>query len=172
MEQIDLLILLLLGLGFIIGLFKGFFKQVISVICIVAGIVVGRVFSPMIASTFDESYYAVAYGISFLILFLIVALLGILVSKSIKAILKTVNLSWIDRLGGGLVGAFKYLILAGLMINIIEIFGFDQKLFPQDIAQKSMFYNISKKSLGYLMPFVDGVTNITEDIIEETGLKD
>lgn len=172
MEQFDLLIVLVLALGFIIGAFKGFIKQFVSIICIIVGTVAGRALAPSAAALFDKDYSNIAYGISFAIIFLIVVIIGIVISKAVKAILHSADLGWVNRLAGGALCAFKYLIIIGLFINLVEILGADHKLFPKDIRDKSLFYNMSKKSLGCLMPFFEHVSNTTHELIDKSGLEE
>ena len=61
MEQFDIIILLILAVGFIVGVVKGFVKQFVSIVCVIVGVVAGRALSPVTAVMFDEGYYNLAY---------------------------------------------------------------------------------------------------------------
>lgn len=172
MEQIDLLVLIFLLLGFLIGVFKGFIKQMLSVICLIAGIVVAKAFAPIIAGMFDNDYSRIAYGVSFAIIVLGIIIGGVVIGKIIKSLLVSADLGWINRVLGGILGSFKYLIIIGVVISLLEIFGADKKLLPHDITTKSYFYGLSKKSLSVLMPFYEQVSDITNDLIDKSGLKE
>lgn len=172
MEQLDWLFLIIIGVGFLIGVFKGFISQIVSIVFVIAGIAIARAFAPSLASTFDDSYSSIAYCASFAVIVLVVLVLGVLLGKLIKKIVHSADLGWINRLAGGLLGGFKYLILIGLIINLMEIVEVDKKVFPKNYQSNSMIYGFSKKSLGVLMPFYEEVNSATNDLIEKSGLKD
>lgn len=172
MEQIDLLILLILLLGFVVGVIRGFIKQVLSVICLIAGIVLARTFAPDLAGMFDREYSNIAYGISFAIIVILVVIAGVLLGKMLKTLLDSMDMGWLNRLLGGVVGVLKYLIIIGVVISLLEVFDADRKLLPKDMASKSRFYSLSKQSLTFLMPFYEEVSDMTNDLIEKSGLKE
>lgn len=172
MEQLDWVILMILCLGFLIGLFKGFVKQFISLVCIIAGITVAKVFAPSLAGMFEENYSNIVYGVSFAIIMLAVLIVGVLIANAIRKLLSSADLGWINRLLGGLLGSFKYLVIIGVVINLMEIVEIDKKVFPENFASKSHFYDISKQSLGVLMPFYESVCDATNELIDKSGLKE
>lgn len=172
MEQLDWLFLIIIGIGFLVGVFKGFINQIVSIVFVIVGIVVAKAFAPSLAAMFDDNYSNVAYGASFAVIFLAVLILGVLLGKLIKMIVHSADLGWLNRLAGGFLGGFKYLIVIGLVINLMEIVEVDKKVFPKDFRSKSMIYEPSKKSLGMLMPFYEEVSSATSEFIEKSGLKD
>lgn len=167
METFDLIVLLILAVGFLVGAIKGFVKQFVSIICIIVGIVAARALSPVAASMFDEAYYNVAYGASFALVFILVLLVGVVVSKALKALLDSIDLGCFNRLAGGALCSFKYLIVIGVIINLVEILGAKDNVFPEGVEKTSVLYDVSKKSLGSLMPFVETVSKTTSDLIEK-----
>lgn len=166
MEQFDIIILLVLAVGFIVGVVKGFVKQFVSIVCVIVGVVAGRALSPVTAAMFDEGYYNLVYGVSFALIFILVLVVGMLVSKALKSLLHSIDLGWANRLAGGVLGAFKFLIVVGVAINLVEIFEAKDALFPPGVEERSIIYDVSKKSLGSLMPFVETVSGTADDLID------
>ncbi len=167
--QFDIIVLLVLAVGFVAGVFKGFVKQFVSIVCLVASIAVARAAAPFLAGFFDEDYRNVAYGASFALVMVAVFIAGALVSAGLKSLLLAVNLGWLNRLAGGVLCAFKYLVLTGVAVSLVEIFGAKDRVFPEGVEKSSFFYEASKNSLGTLMPFVDTVSKAANDLVE-TGL--
>ena len=92
MQQLDIIVLALLAAGFVAGAVKGFVKQAVSLVCIIVGIVAGRVVSPLAAGMFDDAYRLPAYGVSFVLAFVAVMLAGALVSRALRALLRSADL--------------------------------------------------------------------------------
>ena len=166
MQQLDIIVLALLAAGFVAGAVKGFVKQAVSLVCIIVGIVAGRVVSPLVAGMFDDAYRLPAYGVSFILAFVAVMLAGALVSRALRALLRSADLGWANRLAGGALGAFGCLVLVGLAINLIEIAGAADEVFPAGAAEHSIFYDAAKGSLGRLMPLVETVGDTAGRIID------
>ena len=67
---------------------------------------------------------------------------------------------------GGALGAVGCLVLVGRAINLIEIAGAADEVFPAGAAEHSIFYDAAKGSLGRLMPLVETVGDTAGRIID------
>lgn len=139
MATLDILILIVLGIGLLRGWRSGFLKQ--------ATALVGTLLAFLLAASFMESAgKMIASGmrlspeqaslIGFMGLFLIVKLSVNMVAKAASSLLEAVNLSGVDRMAGGITGAAKAAVAMSLVFVII---GFAQ--LPGEVSREdSDFY--------------------------------
>ncbi len=139
MATLDILILVVLGIGLLRGWRSGFLKQVTSL--------VGTILAFVLAASFMESVgQMIASGmrvspeqaslIGFMGLFVVVKLAVNMVAKAASSLLEAVNLSGMDRVAGGLTGAAKAAVAMSLFFVVV---GFAQ--LPGEVSrEESDFY--------------------------------
>ncbi|MFC2173944.1 CvpA family protein [Acidobacteriota bacterium] len=118
MNTLDVLILILLGLGLIAGLLIGVVRVLCALGALVAAIFLAMHFNGPAAGlllSIIESE-ALRRSIAFAVIFLLVLIIGSLAAWLTRKFLKIVRLKWLDRLVGFLVGGVGALFLSSLMI--------------------------------------------------------
>jgi membrane protein required for colicin V production len=122
MNGLDYLIIALASLGAIYGLSRGALGMVTSVVSLLAGLYVASLHyswaSTIIQGQLDVSPTAAAalgYAAVFAVVFVIVEFGGRLAARA----LRTVHLGWVDRLGGGALGAGIACAVAGLCAMVM-----------------------------------------------------
>jgi len=103
MTTIDIIILVILGAGAIVGFAKGFLRQLAGLLGLVAGLLIAkalyatvaeRIFLPLTDSL------TVAQGIAFVIIWLAVPLAFLLLALLLTKAMEAVSLGWVNRLLG------------------------------------------------------------------------
>jgi len=126
MNGVDLVILVILAIGFVSGLARGLVRTLFGLAALVLGIVAAAgSFGYVGASIFgflpDERVgEIIAFILVFLIVFFIIAFIGRLVAKA----LKLAALGWVDRLAGGILGILIASIVAGTLLLLAVLGGF------------------------------------------------
>ncbi len=139
MNYLDIIILILAGVGVITGLRRGFVKELSGVIALVMGFIGASTLAPYLEPTIsklldgDQTVMAgVAWVAAFLIIVLAFNLLGMLVAK----LLVVAMMGVIDKLLGGIFGAAKAILLMSLAFNLLAIAGWPSK----ELVAKTKYY--------------------------------
>lgn len=161
MTVIDIIILVFIGIGTVWGMIKGFIRQLSSLVGLIVGLLVARA---LFAEVGD--WMAPAIGVSvtigrilaFFMLWIIVPLVFSLFASFLTKALQVVHLGWINRwLGGGL-GAIKFMLLIGMIIQLLEFVDAENELIPQTIKKESVLYKPMYDLAGMFIPALKGVS--------------
>lgn len=124
MNILDFILLTILAIALIRGLIRGMIRQVASLLGLIAGFVVaGHLYVgliPLFKSHFPSLPYleVFTYLAVYIATWLTVVLLGYLFVKLSRAML----MAWADRLLGGILGFFKGLVTAVLLVAVLTLF--------------------------------------------------
>ncbi len=126
MNWIDWLLALVLIASVIDGFWKGFSRQVIGLAAVVAGLLGGIWFYSVAAAWYIPvlKSEALARFLGFLTIFVGVQVVGGLIGWMVSKFLKTVGLSWLDRLMGGAFGFIKAGLIAVALVLALTAFPF------------------------------------------------
>lgn len=166
MATIDIVILVLIGLGVIMGLMKGFVKQVASIIGLIAGLLVARALFGTVAERVAPvlgTSTTIAQILAFVLIWVAVPLGFALVASLLTKALEVVHLGWLNRWLGSGVGALKYMILIGLAIHVIEYVDPKDEIISETKKKESVLYYPMKDLSGIFFPVFN---NVTEQLIE------
>lgn len=123
MNELDIVILVFIAIGALVGLFRGFFKEIVGTIGILVAAIVANFVSPYTIPYFggwigNENIAAiVVWAIVFVLAMFLMSKVAYLLSR----ILKAAQLGWLNRLAGGAFAAIKYCLIAALVISLLEI---------------------------------------------------
>ena len=154
MEIIDIIILVLLVIGFISGLKDGLVKQAAGLIGLVAGLLLGKKLYLFVAAQLTPLLgmsERTTQIVAFVLILIVVPLLFSLVAWLISKLLKGVGLGWINRLLGGVAGAVEYALFVGLVITAIESFDFMGHLLSREKKEASVLYYPIYNATGILI---------------------
>lgn len=155
MTTLDIIILVVLGAGAIVGFSKGFLKQLASLLGLVAGLLIAkalyatvaeRVFLPLTDSL------TVAQGIAFVVIWLAVPLAFLLLASLLTKAMEAVSLGWVNRLLGAVLGALKAALLVSLLVCVVEYIDTDNTILKKTKKQESVLYYPMEKFAGLFLP--------------------
>ncbi len=155
MTTIDIIILVIVGAGAVLGFMKGFLKQLAGLLGLVAGLLLAkalyatvaeRVFLPLTDSL------TVAQVIAFIVIWLAVPLVFLMVASLLTKAMEAVALGGVNRLLGALLGALKYALLVSLLICVVEYIDADHTLLKKTKKQESVLYYPMEKFAGMFLP--------------------
>lgn len=155
MTTLDIIILVVLGAGAIVGFSKGALRQLAGLLGLVAGLLIAkalyatvaeRVFLPLTDSL------TVAQGIAFVVIWLAVPLTFLLLASLLTKAMEAVSLGWINRLLGAVLGALKSALLVSLLICVVEYIDTDNTILKKTKKQESVLYVPMEKFAGLFLP--------------------
>ena len=162
MEIIDIIILVLIGIGVIHGLMKGFLKQLAAIVGLVAGLLVARALFGVVAEHLVVAFgtsVTIAQILSFILIWVIVPLLCIMIASVLTKALDAINLGWLNRLLGGLLGAIKVLLLIGLAVHVLEYLDPKSEIISETKKEESALYGPVKEFTDVFFPVLKDMTD-------------
>ena len=166
MATLDIIILVVLGIGLLRGFKTGFLKQASSLL--------GTVLAFVLAASFMESggkLVEVNLGLdpgfgpilAFVAIFVMVKMAVMTVARSAETLLEKVHLSGLDRLAGGVAGGLKSAIVMSLVFLLI---GYAQ-LPGQHSRDSSEFYTPVYRLVPDAWRYLSGRAPAFEDFRQE-----
>ena len=155
MTTIDIVILIVLGAGAIVGFTKGFLKQLAGLLGLVAGLLIAKALYATVAERFFlplTDSLTVAQGIAFVVIWLAVPLAFLLLATLLTKAMEAVALGWVNRLLGAGLGLLKSALLVSLLICVVEYIDSDNTLLKRTKKQKSVLYYPMEKFAGIFLP--------------------
>lgn len=143
MEVIDIIIAIIIAVGFIGGLKDGLVKQAAGLVGLVAGLLLSKKLYLSVAATLNPLLgmsERTTQIVAFILILIVVPLLFSLVAWLISKLLKSVGLGWVNRLLGGVAGILEHAVIVGLIITAIESFDFTGHLISQEKKDASVLY--------------------------------
>lgn len=157
----DLIILVILGIGLVTGLVRGLVKQACATVGLVAGLLVARalyaVMGEHLAPHIGTSA-TVAGIISFIVIWAVVPVILMLAGEILTRTLEAVNLGLVNRLLGAAVGVLLYALLLGLVFKVVDAVDPHEKLISQETKDKSVFYYPVSDITGLFFPVIKKVS--------------
>lgn len=157
MAAIDIVILILLGLGAYEGYKKGLLLSIVGLIGFVLAIILGVYFmdpvSKWLATKLDELTFAFPI-MAFLIVFAITLLFVQIIGWILKKLMDLVLLGGLDSLAGALLGIVKTGFFLSLFLWLSLLFDLQM---PKDWKNDSQY-------LGYIEPLAPSVIGVLEPI--------
>ncbi len=159
---IDIIILVIVVIGGVIGFNKGIVSQAGQLLGIIAGIIAARLFGRGIADVFSGSEAPGAfdtvcgYGLAFIGAYF----LTWLVVRMVRKVIHTVHLGIIDRLAGALFKIAQWALGLSLAINfVLLVSGDDEDLHQPDKPWREAMVSFAPATLGYLSELVQDHNN-------------
>ena len=172
MSTLDLIILIILGLGILLGLVKGALKQLAGLLGLVVGLLAAKA---MYATVADHVFIrvtdnlTVAQALAFLAIWVVVPLLFWLVATLLTRAMEAVSLGWINRLLGGLLGGVAHALLVSLAICVLEAVDTHDDLFSRRQKQESVLYYRMEPLAGLFFPAAKAFTEQIYDGINQAA---
>lgn len=172
MNSLDYILLAPILFGIAHGLYRGFFRELVVIGCIVVAIFVSRYFGEFIAQFLAKTLdwnQSITKPISFAVIF-VGALLGLKILAGLfTQISKAMTLSWLNRLLGGLLGGFKWLLITSVVVNLLSFFHTTTKQDSDNRLAQSQFYQPIKATIENIIPLLnfEHFTNKIDSIVSK-----
>lgn len=124
MNEIDAVILVIVGLSCLFGLWRGLVKEVLSLVTWIAALALARLYSGFVAEFLVNliNNESARYVTAFALVFVVVMMIGTLVNHLISKLLSITGLKLVDRLLGGAFGVARGAIIVVVIIFITGAF--------------------------------------------------
>lgn len=159
MNFFDLIIIALIAIFVISGLRKGIIISLASLAALILGIWVAVHFSNYLDTTLMEHLKPSRKWLpilSFTITFLLVVLGVMIIAKVMEKIVDIVGLGLFNRIGGGIFGLAKGVILVSVIIFIVAAIDPKGKWFTPEDKRGSLFYSHVEPLFPKLMKMFGG----------------
>ncbi len=123
MNEVDWIILSILGLSVLIGLWRGLIAELLSLVIWVAAFWVASVFGPTVAAQFEHVITVPMgrIGLGYALCFIAVLLVGAVVRMVTRKLLWSTGLTGIDRLFGMLFGFVRGALLVSVLVFLVGL---------------------------------------------------
>ena len=171
MTLVDILLILIVLGGVVLGYRKGFIGQLSSlvswvvaiVLCYKCGDLVQGIFLSIVPSSAQWPLSSITVKtVSLAFAFLIVMLVIRLAMRLFKVALNTVNLGFVDKLGGSLLFMFKYAFILSIVLNLLYAINPDMDTFGTEHMLNNKPYEVTLD----LMPLILGSDKMSSDSLK------
>lgn len=165
MNYLDIIIIVLLFVFGVAGWRKGIIIEAATLLGLGLGLYGAFHFSDYTAQELvnwveiNPKYLGV---ISFIVTFIVVALVVNLIGRLLSKVVKNLNLGFIDRLGGFLVGLAKGVLLCSLMVMLINAFNL-RGIVKEDVKKSSVLYPWVEQAVPYVYQGYDLVKEAVQN---------
>lgn len=157
MNELDYVILGLIGVGAIWGLYKGFIKQLAALAGLLIGLLVAKTLYIPLAEKLSpllNQSMTVAQIIAFILIWLAVPLAFTLIGAILAKLMEAASLGFINRLLGMGLSILKYTLVISLFINLLDFFDSSDLLIKESKKQESALYYPLKDLVGSIFPTI------------------
>jgi membrane protein required for colicin V production len=157
------------------GLRRGFIREAFSIVAIGGAIVAGVMFYPYARDLFIQYNLvkgkAIASAGGFIVITFGIYLAVKLIGRGLSGVIGALHLGWLDKIGGGIFGAVKGLILVFIVISVVGLF-FHEK---GTLVRHSVLFPYINKSFSVLKEIIPRdfgeKIEAAKKLIEENGIK-
>ena len=170
MHVIDIIILVLIGIGVIQGLMKGSIKQLAQIVGFVAGLLLARGLFSTVAEQLAPALgtsITIAQILSFILIWVAVPIGCSLIASVLTKALDVVNLGWLNRLAGAMLGAVKVMLLVGLGIYVLAYIDPKSEMVSKTTKNESVLYTPMKGFVNQCLPVVQDVAEDIKDVTDK-----
>lgn len=124
MNSLDIIFLILIGLSVFYSFIRGLVREVFSFLAIILGFL-GASHAYLTVANWLRKWMAnetLAQILGFAILFILIAFSLGLLGRVLSRLVKKMDLSWADRLGGGAFGFLKAILLIAIILLVLTAF--------------------------------------------------
>lgn len=160
MNEVDAVILVIVGLSCLFGLWRGFVKEVLSLVTWVAALSLSRLYSDDLAQYMvnlieNEAARLVA---AFAIVFVVVMMLGTFINHMLTKLLAITGLKIADRIFGGVFG-----IARGAVITVVILFIVGPFVNETERWQQSQLIPYGLQLIDYTQGYI-GVPDVDSEL--------
>lgn len=172
MHFIDIIILIPLLWAAFMGFKKGLIIELASIVALLFGVYGAIGFSDMVGEKLKTSLNLQTEYlplISFVLTFIAVVAAVFFIAKLLEKVVKFAALGIVNRIAGSLFGICKILLMMSAVFFILKIFDKRNKIFTENLKQKSILYGPVSKATPYIFPGIEKLVKLAEEKVEETN---
>lgn len=155
----DIITIFLLIFALIKGYKKGLIMQVTGLLTIILSAVFGgkvaKVILPYLQNFFQDLPNNIATVISYAVAFVCIGLIISLIARTIQNLFKAANLSFINRILGSVISLSTTMIVLSLIINLVLLVDFREKIIKPNIKETSFFYKPVQSIIPAIVPYLN-----------------
>jgi membrane protein required for colicin V production len=159
MNGIDVIIIILLGIGLIKGFIDGLIVEIAKILALVLGIFFAIHFSGWTAARLSDYFDLqtswlgiIAFAITFAIIVIAVNLLGRILDKVFKAAM----LGFVLRITGAIFGVIKVTLILSVVFIFLNTLNEHVRILPEKTTTGSYLYNPIADIVPAIFPIVEG----------------
>lgn len=158
---LDIIFLLLLIFGTVLGIKKGLFVELGTILGIILGvwgaITFSERFGVFLGDFINKRYLELT---SFIVLFIGIMILTTMISKILTNLFKAINLGGINRLLGAIFGLFKWMLILSVIIIIFDSINSNLNIIKQNYLNESKLFTPLKELGIFIIPKLREVLNV------------
>jgi len=165
---VDIIIILIVLIGFWRGFSKGLIKTIISTIAYFIALILSVKMSHPVAEqlqTYTQSTSAFWVFLSFLLIFILVMLIARLVVSAIEGILKTLSLNLANQLFGGALYAMLLFFALSIILYLLDKSG----ILPLDWQKDSYLFGFTIQMAPFVIDVLSKFMPVFKDILQRLG---
>lgn len=169
MNYLDIIIAIVLFIFGFKGFRKGLIIEVVTLLAFGIGIYGAMHFSDFTAAHLQEvveinpKYLnTIAFVLTFILLVIVVNLIG----RGVTKLVENMNLSFFNKLGGGIFGIAKGVLLCSLLIMVLNNFKL-MGLLKEEIREQSLLYPYIEQTVPYVYQGFDLVRDYAKDVLPD-----
>ena len=109
----------------------------------------------------------IAQILSFILIWVAVPIGCSLIASVLTKALNVVNLGWLNRLAGALLGAVKLMLLIGLGIYVLEYIDPKSEMVSKTTKRASVLYSPMKEFVDQCFPVIKDMTEDIKDVTDK-----
>lgn len=169
MNYIDIIIAVILVAFGVGGLRKGIIIETATLLGLGLGLYGAFHFSDFTADRLVE-YVEIAPKylkvVSFVVTFIVVAVLVNLLGRLVSKLVQAINLGFIDKLGGFVIGVAKGLLVCSLAVMLLNVLS-TKEIIKEETKQRSVLYPWVERTVPYVYQGFDLVKEAVGNMSEE-----
>ncbi len=124
MNKLDIIFIVIISFTLIRGFLRGIVKEIMGIVGVIGSFLLAINYYKDVAKYLTTIIpdLELANIVSFAVLFIVSILIISLIGAGIRELLKTLSMGWLDRLGGGVFGAVKGILVSSLIILCLTLF--------------------------------------------------
>lgn len=163
MNWMDILMLVVVAISVFFGVKRGLIKEIFALLALILGIIIasrsyafgGGLLVRVIPSVNLSNI------IGFIVIFFLVVILLILAGRLLKELIQTVQLGWIDRIGGVAFGLFRGAVVVGVALTLINKYPIlGSEIWVHDSSLASFFIQFIAYLWGLVPPHLSGAVAV------------
>lgn len=170
----------LVGVFLIIALFKGYQKGFIMQLVGLATIIIAAIFGGKLAqlilpelNRMIDTSPNIALALSYVLAFVAIALVVFLIGRVVQKFISVVQLSFINRVLGGVVALVSTMLVLSIVLNIVLILDVNETVIKKEIKESSFFFERVEAVVPAIVPYLNQevLENVPEKYREEIERK-
>lgn len=168
MNYIDIIVIVTIAIGFILGFKDGFVRKLIGIIgfivAVVLAVLLSKSFGKFIEAAFGIEYY-LAEILGGLIVFVALMIVTTLLKRVVHPFDKVNN--FINQFVGGVVGVVQLLFFLSAILLLLNIFNFPDKKTKKSSLLYEYAYGVIPASINLLKNYTPSTEDIIKDYINQ-----